>query len=580
MRAKPQNIDLRDIIFEDIKHRRFIAAVISEEEGLVSGIDLLKRRGEEIGVEFLFLLKEGSHISRGTVIAKFIGTPKQIAICEDNLIGLISKYSGVASAAEKVKQISNGKARVVCGAWKKLPGEIKVFSRSAVEVGGLKTRIVDENFVYLDKNYVRMFGGIEESLEAVRKMKGRLKVIQIRGETAAIEVEALEATKSGADIVMVDTGRIQDVRRVAEALRRENKRGLVKIAFASGIRLAAIPTLVGEDIDILDIGRTVLDAPLFDMRLDVLGGIDDLKEDADRGINMEVNLIGKTELWIQNIKLKNADLTEIGKAVAEVLGLKGDEVLVVDASSDHITLDILRDTLNMEQFMGKEKELLRRLSEVAGFEGTEKTSIHSEGILEMISLDKELTEEVASKAALMGRQVESAFLRRVKVFPTGGEVISGVIKDTNSPLIKQEFEKRGYQVSIGGPLPDDEIVIANSVENEIYQGYGIVITTGGVGAEEKDKTIEATKRLDPTAAVRWTVKYEKKGRHVKEGVRVGVGKVGKALIINLPGPTDEVKNCLEVVLNAISQRDYDKETLASLLASTLKTRLIRRCEHD
>jgi nicotinate-nucleotide pyrophosphorylase (carboxylating) len=274
MCAKQQNIDLRDIIFEDIKYRRFIAAVISEEEGLVSGIDLLKRRGKEIGVEFLFLLKEGSHITRGTVITKFIGTPKQIAICEDNLIGLISKYSGVASAAEKVKQISNRKTRVVCGAWKKLPGEIKVFLRSAVEVGGLKTRIADKNFIYLDKNYVRMFGGIKESLEAVRKMRDRLKVIQIRGETAPIETEALDATRSGADIVMVDTGKIQDVRRVAEALRRENKRRLVKIAFASGIKLSVIPTLVGEDIDILDIGRTVIDAPLFDMRLDVLGAID------------------------------------------------------------------------------------------------------------------------------------------------------------------------------------------------------------------------------------------------------------------------------------------------------------------
>ena len=79
---------------------------------------------------------------------------------------------------------------------------------------------------------------------------------------------------------------------------------------------------------------------------------------------MEVNLVGKTELWIRNIKLKNADLTEIGKAVTEVLSLEDDEVLVVDASSDHITLDILRDILNMEQFVGKEKELLRRLFEI------------------------------------------------------------------------------------------------------------------------------------------------------------------------------------------------------------------------
>jgi molybdopterin biosynthesis enzyme MoaB len=59
-----------------------------------------------------------------------------------------------------------------------------------------------------------------------------------------------------------------------------------------------------------------------------------------------------------------------------------------------------------------------------------------------------------------------------------------------------------------------------------------------------------------------------------------VGKVGKALIINLPGPTDEVKECLEIILNVMGKRDYDKETLANLLASKLKTRLIRRCEYD
>jgi len=572
-----QNVDLRDIIFEDIKYRKFTAAIISEEEGVVSGIDLLKRRGEEIGVEFFFLLEEGSHISQGTIITKFIGTPKQITICEDNLIGLVSKYSGVATAAEKVKKISNRKIKMVCGAWKKMPGEIKVCLRRAVECGGLKTRIADKDFIYLDKNYVRMFGGIRKSLEAVKKIGGRLKVIQIRGETAPIEAEALDAARSGADILLVDTGRVNDVRRVTAVLRRENKRGLVKIAFAGGVKLPDIPTLINEDIDVLDIGRAIIDAPLLDMRLDVLGAIEDRKENTN---SMEVDLVGKTELCIQNVKLKNANLTEIGRAVAEVLGLKDDEVLVVDANSDHITLDILRNTLNMEQFTGKEKELLQRLSKIEGVEATEKTSIHSDGILEMIALDGELTEEIARKTIRMSREIERAFLKRVKVFPTGSEIINGLIKDTNSPLIKQEFEKRGYQVSIGGPLPDDEIAITSSVENAVHEGHGIIITTGGVGAEEKDKTVEATRRLDPTAAVPWIVKYEKKGRHIKEGVRIGVGRVGKALIINLPGPTDEVRNGLEIILNEIEKGNYDKETLANLLASNLKGRLIRRCKHD
>ena len=80
MHIEEQNIDLRDTIFESTQDKIFIAAMISEGEGLVAGTDLLKKRGEEIGVRYLFLLKEGSHISPETIITKFAGKPKQLAI--------------------------------------------------------------------------------------------------------------------------------------------------------------------------------------------------------------------------------------------------------------------------------------------------------------------------------------------------------------------------------------------------------------------------------------------------------------------------------------------------------------------
>ena len=294
---------------------------------------------------------------------------------------------------------------------------------------------------------------------------------------------------------------------------------------------------------------------------------------------MEVRLLGKTELWIQDIKLQRANLSDIAVAVAGVLGLKDDEVLVVDAGLDHLTLDILRTTLQVDQFIGKERELLSRLSKIAELEVTADTSLHSDGILEMITLDEELTGEVAARTESMSRQVEDAFMSRVKVFPTGGEVLNGAITDTNSPLIKQELEKSGYRVSIGETIPDEEAAIAGIIETEIDRGYGVIITTGGVGAEAKDRTIEATERLDPEAAVQWIVKYQKQGRHVKEGVRIGVGKVGKALVINLPGPTDEVESCLEVIRDTLGSKCYDKETIASRLAARLKTKLVRRHEH-
>jgi len=265
-----RNFDLRDIIFKDVINKKFTAVIISEEEGLLAGKEILEEKGKEIGIKFLFLLEDASQLKPGIVIARFIARPKQICICEDNLIGLISKYSGIATAAAVARQVSKEKIKIVCGAWKKMPTEVKPFIRRAVEVGGLKTRIVDKDFVYLDKNYIRMFGSIEKTLKSVEKMKDKIKAIQIRGETNLIEVEALEAIGNGANILMIDTGRIKDVQKVLYVLEKENKRNLVKVAFAGNIKISEIDELTNFDIDILDIGRQIIDAPLLDMSLDVI----------------------------------------------------------------------------------------------------------------------------------------------------------------------------------------------------------------------------------------------------------------------------------------------------------------------
>lgn len=287
---------------------------------------------------------------------------------------------------------------------------------------------------------------------------------------------------------------------------------------------------------------------------------------------MDINLIGKTELWIQNISLKEANLSQIAATVAEVFEISPQEVLVVDAGPDHVTLDVLRQTMELEQFTAKEDLLLGRLAAIDGVTITPDTAIHSEGILEMISLDASLKDEVTASAREVGRQVEEAFLKRARIFPTGTEVMSRVIEDTNSPYIKDELERQGYHATIGDILPDDMVAISNAIEDALYDAHGLVITTGGVGAEGKDQTVEATLRLDASASTPWVVKYEQTGRHVKQGVRIGVGQVGKALIVNLPGPNDEVRDCIPVLLSALEQGERDKSVLAEMLAAKLKSR--------
>lgn len=261
--------DIRDIIFKDEQNTLVIAVITPTVPGVIAGIEDLKRKAREIGVKLLYTVEEGSEVKPGDIIAKIEGTPKQIAIAEDTLLGIISKPSGVATTARAAVDLVGGKITIVSGGWKKVPPEIKYKLRNAASIGGVKTRIAEPPFVYLDKNYVRIFGGIKNALDVVKNLPGT-KVIQIRGETKDIIEEAIEAVLAGADIIMVDTGKIEDLRKVTATLREKRCREKVEVAFAGGIDLSQLTSLINEDVDIVDVGRAIVDAPLLDVRLDVI----------------------------------------------------------------------------------------------------------------------------------------------------------------------------------------------------------------------------------------------------------------------------------------------------------------------
>ncbi len=211
------------------------------------------------------------------------------------------------------------------------------------------------------------------------------------------------------------------------------------------------------------------------------------------------------------------------------------------------------------------------------FEISDKTSIHSEGVLGFIELDEQFARKVLTKTKDIADELLQKISRRCMVFPTGEEVRKDVIKDTNSPYIKERLVSEGYKVTIGPALPDDEYQIAAAIMNSIDEGYGLIITTGGVGAEAKDRTIEALRRIDPKAATAYIMKFHQgTGRHAKTGVMIGVGTFAPSIIVSLPGPNDEVKLSLEKLIEELNM-EFDKYELADKIARTIKKKYIPKC---
>lgn len=266
-----EKVDLRASILRSAADKKVTACMIADGAGIVSGTGLAKKEARRLGLSLKRMCSEGAQVRKGDEIVRFCGSPRQVVMAEEVLIGCIAKPSGIATAAHKFLEATGGRPRIVCGAWKKMPPSLKDVVRRAVITGGASYRISSSSFVYLDKNYIQLLGGIKESLRAVAHLNGHLKVVQLKGRSKDILIEACEAVDFGADILFIDTGRREDVKLVVERLLELGVRNKLKIAFGGGVRLEDISELKAIDVDILCVGRQIVDAPLLDVRLEILG---------------------------------------------------------------------------------------------------------------------------------------------------------------------------------------------------------------------------------------------------------------------------------------------------------------------
>ncbi len=569
--------DLREAIFASLEGQEFKAAVRMEQSGLVCGLEDAAMRLKALGCVLSRSLAEGARASAGEPVLVFRGPAKAVAIAEDQVIGCIAKPSGIARATAAAVAAAAGRVRIVAGAAKKMPLEFKPALRRAVHAGGAGGCIADRPFVYLDKNYVRMFGSVEKTLAGVSHMAGRLKVIQLRGLIESLKDETLAALLGGADILMVDTGRLEDLDLVADMAVRSGRRRDISLAFAGGVRLERIDEICGHDVDILDIGQAIVDAPLADCRLDVERPWE-LPELKAQGPDLALNLLSKTELRIQGVELEAANLTDLAAGAAQALELPPDKVAVIDVRPGQVALDILVPDINAAQFFGREKRLLAALAALPGVRLDSDAAVHSQGILGAISLDEDSARNALRAAGEMASSIRAAGAAGVMVFPTGFELIAKNIEDTNTPYLCKIFSESGFPVRAGGSLPDNLEALAGALR-EAAQNSRAVVTTGGVGAEDKDFSVEAILALDPQAAAPYLVRFAKgEGRHVKDGVRIAVGVYKGCLLAALPGPHDEVRLAGPILVQGLKRR-LDKEAIAEQLARALRGKFVESMRH-
>ena len=291
---------------------------------------------------------------------------------------------------------------------------------------------------------------------------------------------------------------------------------------------------------------------------------------------MSLRLFNKREIFFHGLELNGVDLDQIAKVVAKELALAEHEVVVVDARADLLTLDVLNAEVEVERIAGRGPALLRALSQIPGLTVGPGAEIHSEGVLGLINLPAENAKSLPTDLNAMARQIRANVTRRALVLPTGSEIIAGQVKDTNTPFLIDLLKSEGFTAEAGSAVADDLDSAIGALTEASLQGHGLVVTTGGTGAESKDCVVEAILALDPTAATPYVVHYHRgQGRHAKDGVRLAVGCVELTTYVALTGPHREVRLVAPVMVSGLKQgmsNDRLAEEMANLLRADLTDR--------
>ena len=250
-----------DITSNLLKSERKKVKLISNQSGVIGGIEFAKQTFKLIDkkIKFLVKKKEGSLVKKGDVIATIEGNIKNILTGERVALNFISHISGIATKTNQfVKKVS--KKTKICCTRKTIPN-LRVIQKYAVKLGGGTNHRFNLSDEFLIKdNHIGTTKNFEEIIiKAIRQKKGRKITVEIDNLNQLRKIKGLKF-----DRVLFDNMKPKILKTGVKLVKN-----LYETEASGGVTLKNVKKIAATGVDRISIGSITHSLNAVDLKLEI-----------------------------------------------------------------------------------------------------------------------------------------------------------------------------------------------------------------------------------------------------------------------------------------------------------------------
>ena len=250
-----------DITSSLLKSERKKVKLISNQSGVIGGIEFAKQTFKLIDkkIKFLVKKKEGSLVNKDDVIATIEGNIKNILTGERVALNFISHISGIATKTNQfVKKVS--KKTKICCTRKTIPN-LRVIQKYAVKLGGGTNHRFNLSDEFLIKdNHIGTTKNFEEIIiKAIRQKKGRKITVEIDNLNQLKKIKGLKF-----DRVLFDNMKPKILKTGVKLVKN-----LYETEASGGVTLKNVKKIAATGVDRISIGSITHSLNAVDLKLEI-----------------------------------------------------------------------------------------------------------------------------------------------------------------------------------------------------------------------------------------------------------------------------------------------------------------------